>query len=110
MAYLSQDNINVVQAMIHDAVLAQLNTEIPLQNQNELVILMRNVQINNTYTPNVTIDFLNSQVVSSAVSRIAPKLDLSKFRGEHIWESPVPMAHPVNVSAMGQRVGQYNIS
>jgi hypothetical protein len=96
--------------MIHDAVLAQLNTEIPLQNQNELVILMRNVQINNTYTPNVTIDFLNSQVVSSAVSRIAPKLDLSKFRGEHIWESPVPMAHPVNVSAMGQRVGQYNIS
>jgi len=110
MDFYSQDNINNIQMMIKAAVNAQLQVDIPPQNQNELLIIMRAVKIGNQYTMNATTSMLNDQVVGRALAIIKPKLELARSdRTQLMWESPKPMALPVNMSIKGTRVGQYNV-
>jgi hypothetical protein len=105
--FFSPANVQIIQNLIRKRVFDESTNVIDPQSTDELLIVMRSTYL--TYGRNEPtkireqIEELNNRVANWAVPRIVSEISMYKTYIHDATTLPVPMSHPVNISASGTK-------
>jgi hypothetical protein len=105
--FFSQENFQIVQNKIRFEVYQKTGEIIDQQSADDLFMIMRAMYLqwgkNLPYNIAQQITELNERVADWCVPKIVAELHMFKQYQKDIANMPVPLAHPVNISAAGTR-------
>ena len=101
--FFSQDNVTILQRNICLIIFRELNTKIPYQKEEDLLIIMRHVYI--TYARHVPCQYkeqiieLNSKVLEIVIPSIIENIKLHNEYIKKIDNAVQPLEPPINVTS-----------
>ena len=106
-AYFSPPNFQIIQNAIRHTVYEKTKSVIDPVSTDDLYIVMRSIyyQYGRNLPTNISqqIEELNARVVSWCLPKIFAEIDMDKRYLKDITTMPVPLSHPVNISASGTK-------
>jgi hypothetical protein len=105
--FFSPANVQIIQNLIRRRVYDQSSNVIDPQSTDDLLIVMRAMYL--TYGRNEPIKIreqieeLNGRVADWSVPRIVSEISMYKTYIHDATNMPVPLSHPVNISASGTK-------
>ena len=108
--FFSQENINLLQQAIHDAVFQMVGADIGKQSEPDLLLVMRSYYL--THAQNVSgnemqeREELNNRVIAFCSNRISVEVEAYRYYRKDILDFPAPIARPIDVQIYGTRTGE----
>lgn len=110
--FFSPDNVDALQAQIHDLVLAMSGgtADIGRQSDEDLKTIMRSYYLQ--YAENTPgrvaeeLDLLNKRVANFCANRIMVEVEAYRYFRKDILDFPAPIANPMNVKKYGSQINE----
>jgi len=107
--YFSQQNIDWLQTHLRYVVYMETGDVIGLQDESELVLVMRSIYLEMSENPSNSSDFskhlleLNNIVIAKLIPSVLNAINIHKTYQSQALKVRTPMAHPVNVNITGTK-------
>lgn len=102
-AFFSQENVDLLQERIRDAVRGMVNANIDRQSDVDLKIVMRSYYLQ--YAGD-SVEQLNERVIAFSANRIAVEVEAYRYYRKDILDFPDPIQRPIETNVYGTRTGE----
>lgn len=107
--YFSQQNIDWIQAHLRYAIYQKTRDVIGLQDENELVLVMRSIYLEMSKNPQDPSEYsqslleLNRNVITQLTPSVMNAVNIHKSYQNQALKVRTPMPHPVNANITGTK-------
>lgn len=101
--FFTQENVDLLQERIRDAVRGMVNANIDRQSDVDLKIVMRSYYLQ--YAGD-SVEQLNERVIAFSANRIAVEVEAYRYYRKDILDFPDPIQRPIETNVYGTRTGE----